>query len=142
MKLKEMKKQDLELLTYDEIAYKILETTKKKMKINELFKEVCDLLELSEDDYLNQIAEFFETLTTNQKFIMLENGFWDLRARHSSKIVIEEDEDEFEEAPIEDDIIEEEPEKEYYDDDDIEDDAPEDDLKDLVVIDDLEDEEN
>ena len=142
MKLKEMKKQDLELLTYDEIAYKILEETKKKKKINELFKEVCDLLELSEDDYLNQIAEFFETLTTNQKFIMLENGFWDLRARHSSKIVIEEDEDEFEEAPIEDDIIEEEPEKEYYDDDDIEDDTPEDDLKDLVVIDDLEDEEN
>ena len=142
MKLKEMKKQDLELLTYDEIAYKILEETKKKKKINELFKEVCDLLELSEDDYLNQIAEFFETLTTNQKFIMLENGFWDLRARHSSKIVIEEDEDEYEEAPIEDDIIEEEPEKEYYDDDDIEDDTPEDDLKDLVVIDDLEDEEN
>lgn len=142
MKLKEMNKDDLELLTYDEIAYKILEESKKKMKINELFKEVCDLLELSENDYLNQIAEFFETLTTNQKFIMLENGYWDLRARHSSKIVVEEDEDEYEEAPSEDDILEEEPEKEYYDEDDIEDDTPDDDLKDLVVIDDLEDEEN
>lgn len=141
MKLKEMNKEDLELLTYDEIAYKILEETKKKMKINELFKKVCDLLELSEDEYLNQIAEFFETLTTNQKFIMLENGFWDLRARHSSKIVIEDDEDEYEE-PIEEEPIEEEPEKEYFDEDDIDDDDADDDLKDLVVIDDLEDEEN
>jgi len=141
MKLKGISKEELEMLTYDEIAYKILETTKKKMKINELFKEVCDILELSEDDYLNHITEFFETLTTNQKFIMLENGYWDIRARHSSKIVVEEDDDEYEESIQEEDTIEEEKDN-YYDEDDIEDDDTDDDLKDLVVIDDLEDEEN
>lgn len=142
MKLKGITKEEVEMLTYDEIAYKILEKTKKKMKINELFKEVCNLLELSEEEYLDHIAEFFEILTTNQKFIMLDNGYWDIRSRHSSKIVIEEDDDEYEEKEEIEEPLEEEEKDNYFDEDDIDDDDVDDDLKDLVVIDDLEDEEN
>ena len=94
MKLKDIGKEELELMSYSDIAYKILEETKKKMKVTDLFRTICDLLGLTEADYESQIADFFEILTTDKKFIMLENGYWDLRTRHSEKMVVEEDDDE------------------------------------------------
>ena len=140
MKLKDIPKEELELIGYDDIAYLILEESKQKMKITDLFKKVCDVLGLSEKDFENHIADFFEILTTDKKFIMLENGYWDLKTRHSEKVIIEDDDEEY------DDVIEEEPEEEteendevYYDEDS-DDDTSDDDLKDLVIID--EDEEN
>jgi len=140
-KLNEIPKDELELMSYDDIAYLILEETNTKMKINDLFQKICDALELSEDDFVNQIADFFEILTTNQKFIMLSDGYWDLRTRHSEKIVIEDEEEEYEEVPEEENNIEETTNEDtYYDESDMDDDTNDDDLKDLVVID--EDEEN
>ncbi len=135
-KLKSIPKEELELMGYDDIAYLILEESKKKMKINDLFKEICDALELGQDVFENHIADFFEMLTIDQKFIMLNDGYWDLRVRHSEKVVIEEEEDfeeiddievETESTPTEDDA--------YYDEDEVEEDRGDDDLKDLVVID-------
>ena len=108
------------------------------MKINDLFQKVCDLLDLNEDAFINLIADFFEILTTNKKFIMLDDGYWDLRTRHSEKIVIE-DEEEFEEEKEEEPEEENNEDENYYDDDDVDDDT-DDDLKDLVVMD--EEEEN
>ena len=139
-KLKEYSQEELELMGYDEIAYLILEESKKKMKINDLFQKICDILGLGEDAFMNQIADFFEILTTNKKFIMLEDGCWDLRIRHSEKVVIEEEE-EFEEEKEESEETSEEINEEedsYYDEDDVKDDD-DDDLKDLVVIDEEED---
>ena len=92
-KLNELTEEEIENLGYDELAYKILEETNKKMKITDLFRQVCDLKGLSEADYENLIGDFFEILTTDKKFIMLENGFWDLKSRHSEKLVVEEDDD-------------------------------------------------
>lgn len=135
-KLKSIPKEELELMGYDDIAYLILEESKKKMKINDLFKEICDALELGQEVFENHIADFFEMLTIDQKFIMLNDGYWDLRIRHSEKVVIEEEEDfeeiddievETESTPTEDDA--------YYDEDEVEEDRGDDDLKDLVVID-------
>ena len=140
MKLKDITKEELEVMGYDDIAYLILEESKKKMKITDLFKKVCSLRGLSDAEYEAHIADFFEILTTDKKFIMLEDGYWDLRTRHSEKLVIEEDDDEYEDIPEEEDDTEEEPEEENFYDEDIDDDTPDDDLKDFVVID--EDEEN
>ena len=141
-KLKDYSKEELELMGYDDIAYIILEESKKKMKINDLFKKICEVLGLSDDDFVNQIADFFEILTTDKKFILLENGYWDLRTRHSEKVVIEEEEEEeeFEEESNEniDENVEETEDDTYYDDDDVDDDA-DDDLKDLVIMDEEED---
>ncbi len=137
-KLKEYTKEELEVMGYDEIAYIILEEGKKKMKINDLFQKVCDALDLDEDAFISLIADFFEILTTNKKFIMLDDGYWDLRTRHSEKLVIEDEEEDFEEDAEE---LEEEEETEddtYYDEDEVEDDS-DDDLKDLVIIDEEED---
>ena len=136
-KLNELTEEEIENLGYDELAYKILEETNKKMKITDLFRQVCDLKGLSEADYENLIGDFFEILTTDKKFIMIENGFWDLKSRHSEKLVVEEDDD-FEEENEEPDEEEEEEtdvDDNYYDEDEVEDDS-DNDLKDLVVIDD------
>lgn len=134
--LKELTAEEIDNLGYDELAYKILEETNKKMKITDLFKQICDLKGLSEADYENLIGDFFEILTTDKKFIMLENGFWDLKSRHSEKLVVEEDDD-FEEEPEENEAETDEEENldNYYDEDEVDDDT-ENDLKDLVVIED------
>ena len=140
-KLKEYSKEELETLNYDDIAYLILEAKKKKMKISDLFNKVCELLELDEGAYADYITDFFELLTTDKRFIQLDDGYWDLKTKHSEKVVIEDDDEEFEEIVEEVEEDKEEEKDDYYDEDNDEDDNGDDDLKDLVVIDD-EDEEN
>ena len=124
MKLKELSKAELEAMSYDDIAELILKETNRQMKINELFKEVCNLLELSEAEFMDKLPAFFDVLSTDQRFLMLENGLWDLKTKHSVKVVVDnEDEEDVEEDIFTDD----------NDDDDLTDD--DDDLKDLVIID-------
>ena len=138
MKLKDISKEELESMNYDDIAFIILSEQKKKMKIQDLFKKICKALGLSDDEFEAQIGDFFEIMSTDKRFTMLDNGYWDLRINHSQKLVLDEDEDE-EEIEIEDEE-EEEPEEEediFYDENP-DDDEAEDDLKDLVVIDDEE----
>ena len=109
------------------------------MKINELFKEVCNLLELSENEFMDKLPAFFDVLSTDQRFLMLENGLWDLKTKHSVKVVVDSEDEEDVEEDIDLEDLEEEPEEEEdifsddSDDDDLTDD--DDDLKDLVIID-------
>ena len=56
------------------------------MNTADLFKEVCNLLGLSDSVYQNQIADFFQSLTTSKEFILLNNGKWDLKINHSVKV--------------------------------------------------------
>lgn len=139
MKIKDLTKEELEAMSYDDIAFMILTESKKKMKINELFKKVCDTLDLGEKIFEEKIADFFEVLSTDQRFIMLKEGFWDLKSRHTvSNIVIdEEDEEDILDGVLEeqDDFEEVQEDDTYYEEDETEDQA-EDDLKDLVIIDD------
>lgn len=136
MKLKDYKKDELELMGYDDIAIIVLQETGKKMKVADIFKKICDALEMSESEYENRIADFFELLSTNKNFIMLENGFWDLKSKHNSKVVIDEEEEDLSEASEEEEEMEDVSEEEediFYEADD--DDDVEDDLNDLVIID-------
>lgn len=140
MKLKDLTKEELEAMSYDDIAELVLKEENRQMKINELFKSVCDLLGLSEDEFMDKLPAFFDVLSTDQRFLMVENGLWDLKSKHSVKVVVdqEEEEDDIEEDIDLDDLDEEEPEEEDIftddnDDDDLNDD--DDDLKDLVIID-------
>lgn len=139
MKLKDLSKAELEAMSYDDIAELILKETNRQMKINELFKEVCNLLELSENEFIDKLPAFFDVLSTDQRFLMLENGLWDLKAKHSVKIVVDSEDEEDVEEDLDLEDLEEEPEEEEdifsddNDDDDLTDD--DDDLKDLVIID-------
>ena len=91
MKLNQMTKEELEQYSYKDIAQMILSEEKTNLNTRDLFKKVCDLLNLSEDEYINKIGDFYTSLTTDKTFILLENGNWDLSVNHSSKIKIEED---------------------------------------------------
>ncbi len=138
MKLSDIPKEELEQMSYDDVAYLILKDANKKMKINDLFKKVCKLLNLSDQEFEERIADFFEILTTDKRFTMLDNGFWDLKEKHSEKVIIDEDDDEVFEENTEE--PEEEEETDYYDEED--EDSEDEDLKDLVVIDEDEEGEN
>ena len=147
MKLKDIPKEELETMNYDDIAYIILSEEKQKMKINELFQKVCNALELPDHIFEEKIADFFELLITNKRFIMLEDGYWDLKELHNPKVIVDDEDDD---EPLlnendeinEEDIMEEESEKDIFYDTDTDDDLPDDDLEDLVVIDVDEDEAN
>ena len=97
MKKININQDELELMNYNDIAYVILKENGKKMKIVDLFNEVGKVLGL-EEGYDSYITDFFELLSTDKRFIMLSEGYWDLRIKHDKGMVIE-DEDEDEEIP-------------------------------------------
>ena len=137
MSIKDLTKEELQTMAYDEIAYLILDEAGKKMKLLDLFKKVCKVLNLPDETVEERITDFFELLSINKKFVVLKNGYWDLATKHQQDIVVE-DEDEIIEEEIsdeEDEIIENEEEDIFYDNDLDNDDEDEDDLKDLVIID-------
>lgn len=140
MKLKDLTQAELEAMSYDDIAAMILTETNRQMKINELFKEVCKLVGLSDDEFVDKLPAFFDVLSTDHRFIMLENGLWDLKTKHSTKVIIDNDDedDDIEEDVDLDNMDEEESEdKDIYSDEEDETDdlTDDDDLKDLVIID-------
>lgn len=136
MKIKDLTQEELEAMSYDDIAFMVLTESKNNLKINELFKKVCDLLKLSEQEFIDKLPSFFDVLSTDHRFIMLENGLWDLKSKHSTKVVLDNDEeDEIEDI---DEITDEEDEEEvdiYSEEDETDDIDSDDDLKDLVIID-------
>lgn len=144
MKFKTVNKEELETMSFDDIAYVILKEKGKKMKINDIFKIICDTLCLGDTAFENQIGDFFTLLATEKRFIQLEKGYWDLKENHTSEVNISDLEDDYD-----DDIISEEEkddvyeENDYYDDiDEMDDDKPDDDLKDLVIVDENYDDES
>jgi len=143
MKKINLTEEELATMSYDDVAHVILEENGKKMKIQDLFKEVIKVMNLGENAFEEHLADFFELLSTDKRFIMLEKGYWDLKINHSTKVIIETEEDEEEEIieEIEETNQEEEISEEVnYDEEIIDDDDAEDDLKDLVILD--ENEEN
>lgn len=133
--LSDMSKENLELLSYTKIAELYLKENKKTMNTADLFREVCKLLELSDNEYQERIGDFFESLTTSKDFILLKDGNWDLKINHSVKIDMD---DIYEESDADEDVDDEQEssEEDNYDDDynDLsDDDLIDDDLADLTI---------
>ena len=140
MKLKQIPKEELELMGYDDIALLILQESGKKMKLRDIFAKVINVLGLPEETIDEELMEFFELMSTNKKFVMLDKGYWDLQSRHKLDLVFDMEEDDEELENEEEDNIAEETEEDddlFYDKDDETDDVAEDDLADLVVVDDI-----
>lgn len=142
MSLKTMKKDELELMSNKDIAYLILEESKRRLNTADLFKKIIKLLELPESTFEKKIADFYTALSTDKRFILLDNGKWDLRSNHTSDKVIkvsdeDDEENEDEESEENEELEEDELEEDSYDDtDDTDyDDDTNEELKDLVVID-------
>jgi len=140
MSIKDMKKEEIELLSNKDITNLLLEE-KGCQNTAELFNQIIELLELPKSTFDKKVGDYFTALTTDKRFLMLEDGTWDLRSRHNaSKIikVMEEDDEDLEDVSNEDE--EEIMEEDEFDidsatDDDDTFDDNDDDLKDLVVLD-------
>ncbi len=137
-----MKKEELELISNKDIAAMILEDSKRNLNTAELFKKIIKLLELPESTFEAKIADFYTALATDKRFILLDNGKWDLRSNHTSDKVVkistdDDDDDEDEETEEEkiEDIQDNEDNYDDTDDDSDYDDDTNEELKDLVVID-------
>lgn len=141
MSLKKMTKEDLELLSNKDITNLILEESKKSINTADLFKKIIKLLELPESTFESKIGDYYTSLATDKRFILLEDGTWDLRNRHTSdkviKVTEEEDEEEEETEDEAEDELENESLEDNFDDTDDEDydEDTNEELKDLVVID-------
>ena len=138
MKLKQMSKEELEVLSYTDLTEMILKENKKAMNTPSIFKKICDLLELSEEEYANQIGDYYTSLTTDKRFILLDTAEWDLKDKHKVEINLdEEDEDEevFDEEEVEDEEEIEEVEDESIEVTDDEVDL-DDGMEDLTIVDD------
>ena len=141
MKLSKMPKEELELLSYTKIAELYLKENKTQMNTADLFKEVCNLLGLSDSVYQNQIADFFQSLTTSKEFILLNNGKWDLKINHSVKVDMDDIyEDKLEDEELDDFEDEEEESAEEVDkynsldNEDDDDFDTDDELNDLTIV--------
>ena len=142
MSVKALKKEELELLSNKDIAEMIIEESKIKRNTADLFKKIIKMLELPESTFETKIADFYTALATDKRFVLLENGKWDLRSNHKSDSLIkisdssEEEEDEEEDDDDEDlDKQEDLSVEDSYDDDDDYDEDTNEELKGLVVID-------
>lgn len=139
---KELKREDVENLSYKDIAFLMLEREKNGINTLDLFTKIVSLLELPVETIENKIADFYTTMATDKRFILID-GSWDLRKRHTSDKVIfdetEEDDEEVEENHDDMDTIEDEYGDEYTDErdmnSDFDDSDDDDDLSDLVVLD-------
>ena len=143
MKKINLTQEELVTMSYDDVAYVILESVGKKMKTPDLFKEVIRIMNLSDNEFENHLADFFELLSTDKRFTMVEKGYWDLKINQKTKLIIddEDDDDEIVEVAEEDTNETEEDEEINYDEEILDDDDAEDDLKDLVIMDDPEENE-
>ena len=134
MNVRQMPLEELELLSYTDIAYELLKLDKKPKTTHALFKEVCDLLQISEDNMMDMIGDFYTTLTTDKRFILLDSAEWDLKEAHSVKTIIDDEVSEDEEIEeTEPEGTEDEAVSGDLDDfDDADDDM--DDLEDLAIV--------
>ena len=108
MKILKMSREQLEQYSYTDIAAMILRDEKKSLNTPNLFKKICTLLGLSDEEYASKIGDFYTTLTTDKTFILLDDATWDLRDHHSVKVSLEDEtEDEEDLTETEDELDDE-----------------------------------
>lgn len=143
MKLKNMSKEELELMSYTDLTEMLLKENKKPMNTPTVFHKICDLLGYSDDEYASKIGDYYTSLTIDKRFVLLDNNEWDLRDHHSIDLSLEEDDEEDEEM-MEEGVVEE-PEEEEENIDEVNTDEElevddDDDIDELNIISDEEDE--
>ena len=142
MNNKKLTSEEIHAMSYDDVAFMILTENNKSVKVFDLFKKIAKLYGLSESTFEEQIADFFELISTDKRFVILENGTVDLKSNHVVEVaisdieeieeIVEENEDE---DDIEDEVEAESDEDLFYKADDSDNDDVDDGLDGLVIID-------
>ena len=141
MKLKDMKKEELGVLSYTDLTELILKENNKPMNTAMIFRKICDYLDLTEEEYSSKIGDYYTSLTTDKRFILLDNAEWDLKDKHKVEIVLDDDIDEDEEELFDSEDEESlDAEEDNSDSLEITDDEVDldDDMEDLTIVDDEE----
>lgn len=135
MNIKKMSLEELESMSYNDIAYLLLKDEKKSTTA-ELFNEIIDLLKMPKSTFENKIGQFYTSLTNDKRFFLLEDGSWDLRINHKvSKLIDTEDLEDYDDVEDYDDEYEEEKEDIYSDETEEESNSIAEEYKNLVIID-------
>jgi DNA-directed RNA polymerase subunit delta len=132
--LKDINKEELELLSYTDLTYRILKEANKPLNTPTVFKEICRLLGYSDEAYANKIGNFYTSMTLDNRFVFLDSTEWDLREKHSVKVELDDDD----EVLLDDEDTAEEIEEETdidipLDEEEIEEELDE--LEDLTIVD-------
>lgn len=140
MNLENIPREELELLSYSDLTEMILKESTTSMNTPSIFRKICDLLGLSDEEYQGKIGDYYTSLTTDKRFIHLENAEWDLKDRHKVEIIDysdEEDEEYEDEEEASEENIQEDDSEENMDDELLDDNLDiDEDLEDLSIIDD------
>ncbi len=135
MRLEKLSMEELEQYSHNDLAYEILKERKKRMATPEIFREICNLLNYSEDYFFEAIADFYTSLNLDKRFKLVDNKEWDLRENYPNDKDDEMDDDDEEEEEVAE-LDEEEdvpPENEAETEDEMED-PEEDGLEDLTIV--------
>ncbi len=62
-----------------DVAFDILNETQRTMNFQELYHEITKKLELTDEESLAKIAQFYTNLSLDGRFVTLGNNEWDLR---------------------------------------------------------------
>lgn len=117
MGLKKMSKEEIELMSYTDLTYMILKENKKPMNTASLFKKICELLELSDEDYSAKIGDYYTSLTIDKRFYMLENSDWDLTEKHKVELQLDDEDVDGEEESLSDEESDDVEDEENMEDD-------------------------
>lgn len=147
MSLNSISQDELEMLSYTDLTELILKDKGSSMNTAEVFKTIAKLLSLSDEEYASKIGDFYTSLTTDKRFIFLdETAEWDSRNRHTAQVVVADDDDEDDEESEEE--VEDEIETDENSEEDIDslsaddDDLDDDDISELNIVSDEELDEN
>lgn len=136
---KKLTKEELELMSYNDITNMLLKESPQATTLD-LFTKIVDMLGLPKQTLESKIGEFYTALTNDKRFILLEDGTWDLKSNHKTQnFAIEDDLEDYEEDIEEeyDDIPETSEENEDIYSDDSEEDSGDvaEEYKNLVIVD-------
>lgn len=158
MSLKELDREELREMSFIEITYELLKNKKDAMTFHEIMNEIKGLLELSDEQVREKIAQFYTDLNIDGRFLGLGDNRWGLRLwypieqqeedvvteikpkKKKAKKALDEDEiDEYDELDEEDIDYDDIDDLEEYDDE--EEDEILDDEDDLLEDEEIEDDE-
>ena len=91
--LKNMKLEELEILSYADLTELILKEENKTFTTPVIFRKICDLLGYTDEEYTDKIGDYYTSLSTDKRFVFLDNNEWDLREKTPVAIVLDDDED-------------------------------------------------
>ena len=68
-----------------DIAFELLSKKKNPVAFNKLWKDVSEVLGLTDEEAASRIGTFYTHITLDGRFVLLENNTWDLRSRQKSE---------------------------------------------------------